>query len=182
MRKTSNEVHIESFTGLQQRRGLRGARRVQVREVGQRLQGRPGGRREAAISQAERGPAGDGVDGVRLLRADMRAGTIHSSCKTRTNSKLVSAVRICFVCRNHAVIYLNATNISAINRVLTAIDPKQNLPLASHQRCLHLSLKYNIHPPPELLFSNLFQVLLYVVGEKNKSQGLSPTTINVACK
>lgn len=62
--------------GLQQRRALRGPRRLQVRPVGQRLQGRQGGRREAAVPQAQRGSAADGVDGVRLLRPDMRAGTV----------------------------------------------------------------------------------------------------------
>ena len=45
-----------------------------MRAVGQRLRGRQGGRREAAVPKAERRPAADGMDGVRLFRANMRAG------------------------------------------------------------------------------------------------------------
>ena len=63
------------IAGLQQWRALRGPRCLQVRPLGQRLQGRQGGRREAAFPQAEWGSAANGMDGLRLLRPDMRAGT-----------------------------------------------------------------------------------------------------------
>ena len=67
-------MHGKRNAGLQQWRNLRGPGRLQVRAVGQPFQRRPGGRREAALPQAGRGSAADGMDGVRLLRANLRAG------------------------------------------------------------------------------------------------------------